>query len=78
MSQDRALIDELWEDSWKTWFPDGKNDTSIALLIAHPIEATYWEGGLGHGISYLFRAAKARLTGKEMDIKPGDEEKVRF
>jgi len=78
VSQERSLIDELWQDSWKIWFPDGKSDTSIALLIAQPIEATYWEGGLGHGISYLFRAVKARVTGHELETKPGDEEKIDF
>lgn len=78
VSQDRQLIGELWQDSWKVWFPDGKDDTTIALLVAHPIEATYWENDLGKGISYLFRAAKARLTGSEIEGRPGDEEKLKF
>jgi general stress protein 26 len=78
VSQDRGLIDELWRDSWKIWFPDGKADTTIALLVAHPIEATYWEQDLRKGLSYFYRAMKARLTGQELEVKPGDEEKIDF
>ncbi len=78
VSQERSLIDELWQDSWKAWFPDGKLDTSIALLIAHPIEATYWEQDLGKGLSYLYRAVKARVTGHEIDLVPSDQETIDF
>lgn len=75
ISQDRALVDQLWNESWKAWFA-GKDDPEIAILIAHPREATYWDASLGHGISYLWRAAKAAVTGGELERAPGDEEHV--
>jgi general stress protein 26 len=78
VSQERSLIDELWRDSWKIWFPDGKTDTSIAVLIAHPIEATYWEQDLGTGFSYLYRAVKARIAGREIEVAPGDQATIDF
>jgi general stress protein 26 len=76
VSQDRSLIDELWQDSWKPWFAGGKSDPSIAILVVTPTEGTYWDGGLGNGLSYLYRMVKARISGDEMEIKPKDQAKV--
>ncbi len=78
VSQDRSLIDELWQDSWKIWFPDGKSDTTIALLIAQPIEATFWERDFGKGLSYLYRAVRARVTGHELEPGPREPAKIDF
>jgi general stress protein 26 len=76
VSQDRALIDELWEDSWKVWFAGGKFDPAIAIVVVTPVEATFWQTDLAHGLSYLWRSVKARVAGEEMEIRPGDEEHV--
>ncbi len=73
ISQDRTLIDELWQDDWKSWFAGGKSDPSIAILVVEPLSATCWDGDLGHGISYLYRKAKSRLTNSPMDVQPGDQ-----
>lgn len=78
VSRDRALIDELWDDSWKAWFENGKSDPDIAILVITPNEGTYWDGGLGHGLSYLYRMVKARLTGDDMEIKATDQGKVKL
>ena len=73
---DQRLIDELWSDSWKVWFPRGKEDPDIAILIVQPREGTYWDQDVGHGLSYLYRYVKARVTGEEIEIKPDDQQKV--
>ncbi len=76
ISQDRSLIDALWEDSWKVWFPDGAQDPTIAILIVTPNEGTYWNQDLGHTLSYLYRMVKARVLGSEMKVKLGDQATV--
>lgn len=76
VSQDRRLIDQLWQDSWKPYFEGGKADPAIAILVITPYEGTYWAGGFAHGLSYLYRMIKARVTGDEIEIKPGDQGKV--
>jgi general stress protein 26 len=78
VSQDRKLIDELWEDAWKPWLEGGKADPAIAILVITPNEGTYWASGFAHGLSYLYRMVKARVTGDEMEIKPGDQGKVKL
>lgn len=73
---DQMLIDELWTDSWKAWFPRGKTDPDIAIIVVRPLEGTYWDKDLGAGLSYAYRYLKARVTGSEIDIKNGDHTKV--
>src|SRR3954471_868765 len=40
---DRALVDRLWSEHWKVWFPEGKDDPSLRLLAVHPEMAEYWD-----------------------------------
>jgi general stress protein 26 len=63
--QDRALIDRLWSESWKIWFPQGKDDPSLCLLVVDPSEATYWDGAGVQGLRFLFQAAKAYIRGED-------------
>jgi general stress protein 26 len=76
ISQDRALIRELWEDSWKVWFPEGVDDPTIAIVVVSPDEGTYWDQKSTQGLSFLFRLAKARLTGNAVEIEQGDVQHV--
>jgi general stress protein 26 len=61
--EDRALVDKLWSESWKVWFPKGKDDPSLCLIAVEPAEAAYWDMAGVRGIRYAFEMAKAYLTG---------------
>jgi len=61
--RDRALIDRLWAEDWKIWFPKGKDDPSLSILIVEPRDAAYWDIGGGTGLKYLFESAKAYVSG---------------
>ena len=61
--RDRALIDRLWAEDWKVWFPRGKDDPTLSILIVQPREATYWDVSGGTGLTYLFESAKAYVSG---------------
>jgi general stress protein 26 len=67
ISHERALIDALWSDSWKIWFPKGKSDPSLRLIVVEPSEAQYWDAEGWEGLKYLFEAAKAVVTGVRPD-----------
>lgn len=43
VSQDRAKIAELWKPSCKTWFPQGLDDSEIAVLAVQVDQAEYWD-----------------------------------
>lgn len=72
ISQDRQLIEELWQESWKVWFENGKSDPDIAIVILDPERGEYWDQSGIKGLSYLFRAAKAYVTGTEMKKKDAE------
>lgn len=78
ISRERKLIDELWTDAWKVWFPDGKDDPDIAIVVADPERGEYWDQTGTKGLSFLFRTAKAFVTGTEVETKPGDHATVRM
>jgi general stress protein 26 len=60
--RDRALIDRLWSESWRIWFPEGKDDPSLCLLVVQPSEAAYWDMQGAKGLKYLLQMAKGYLT----------------
>lgn len=72
LTQDRTIIDRLWKDSWRIWYPEGPNSPSIAIVVISPTEGTYWDTSLSHGLSFLWRAVKARLTGDEVETDASD------
>lgn len=61
--KDRALIDRLWSDAWKIWFPMGKDDPTLCILVVDASEAAYWDMQGLSGLKYLFESAKAYVTG---------------
>lgn len=42
-SDDRAVIDELWNPFVAAWYEGGKDDPKLVLLRFDPAEATIWE-----------------------------------
>ena len=71
--RDRALIHELWSESWKVWFPEGETDPSLCLLAVEPTEASYWDAGGATGLKYLFGMARAYVT----NSRPNSDEDER-
>ena len=69
--RDRQLIEKMWKEAWKVWFPGGKSDPNIALLKFTAHDGEYWDNAGVQGIKYVYDAAKAYLTG---DTIKTDEE----
>ncbi|TWU21685.1 Pyridoxamine 5'-phosphate oxidase [Novipirellula galeiformis] len=63
---DRAKLDQLWNDAWKVWFPEGKTSASIVLLHVEPQRGEYWDQSGVTGLKYLIKAGKAYLQGKRV------------
>lgn len=66
---DRHKIEELWKDSWTTWFPGGKDDPTLTLLRVDPESGEYWDNSGASGIKYLIEAGKAYLSGTKPDVE---------
>ena len=61
--EDRAKVAELWNESWKVWFPGGKDDPTLILLKVHGDAGEYWDNSGTSGVKYLIEAGKAYLSG---------------
>lgn len=61
--RDREKIHALWKETWKVWFPDGKDDPSIALIRVHVEDAELWDNAGAKGVKYVFEAVKSVLAG---------------
>src|SRR5262245_27236434 len=66
--EDARKVEELWSESWKVWFPGGKNDPSLVLLKVHGETGEYWDYSGASGIRYFIEAGKAYLSGTKPDV----------
>jgi general stress protein 26 len=66
VSRDRGLIERLWKDSWKVWFPKGKSDPDICIIAFDAMEGEYWDNSGLSGVKFVIKAAKALLSGEEL------------
>ena len=66
--EDRGKVAELWRESWKVWFPGGKNDPSLVLLQVHGDAGEYWDNSGANWIKYLIEAGRAYLSGTRPQV----------
>lgn len=64
---DQAMIEELWKETWRVWFPGGKSDPSIVLLKIQPQHGEFWDNSGVAGLKYLIKAGKAYLQGERAE-----------
>jgi general stress protein 26 len=76
--RDRQLIEDLWKETWKLWFPDGRSDPKIALLKFTAHEGEYWDNTGMQGIKYVIDAAKAYVAGETPKTDDAQHAKVRL
>ena len=67
--EDRAKVADLWNESWKVWFPGGKDDPALVLLKFEGDMGEYWDNSGTSGIKYLIEAGKAYLSGTRPDVE---------
>ena len=65
---DRAKLDEIWNESWKVWFPGGKDDPSLVLLRVSGDIGEYWDYRGTSGIKYLIETGKAYFNGTKPTV----------
>lgn len=71
--RDKARIDELWSPLMKAWFPEGKDDPSIAVLRVDITSGEYWDASSSSMVRLVGLAASA-VAGKEIAL--GENERV--
>lgn len=76
--RDQNKVAEVWQESWKVWFPEGRDDPSLVLLKVNTSEGEYWDNSGARGLKYLIQAGKATLTGETPDVGSQVNQKVRL
>jgi len=61
--EDRGLVERLWRESWRVWFPGGKSDPTLRILSVEPQAAEYWDQSGARGLKHLAEMVKAYATG---------------
>jgi len=77
VSQDRARIHALWSKVNDLWFK-GPDDPTVAIMEFYPEQAELWDVSGANGLRFVFAAAKALATGKELPNERSDEQHERF
>jgi len=76
--RDPELIDRLWSEEWRVFFPDGPKDKSLCLLAITPKSGEYWDDGGPAGAEAAARSAAALATGRRLETDEAhDHAKVR-
>lgn len=76
--QDRGLIERLWKEAWKVWFPRGKADPAIALLRFDAERGELWDNAGTKGLTFLFETARAYVSGDTPNTSADQHRRVRL
>ena len=76
--KDRDLIEQLWSEPWKLWFPKGKSDPTLCLIRVDGRDGEYWDNAGVEGIKYAFRQVKAYIQGHTPEVDEKQNAKVRL
>lgn len=60
--EDKGKLADLWNEAYKSWFPEGLQDPNIALLRVDVAEAEYWDAP-SSAVLKMAAFAKAYITG---------------
>lgn len=64
---DPARVEQLWQPSWKLWFPGGPKDPRLVLIEIEPVRAEYWDREGARKLEFLWEAGKALASGRRVE-----------
>lgn len=76
LSRDMEKIDEVWDQRFRAWFPEGRTDPNLMLIRAQPVRAEFWDNSGWKGVQYKFREWKAAMTGTQPEVEEGTQHGV--
>jgi general stress protein 26 len=71
--EDRAKIDELWNDDVSKWYDGGKDDPNLGLIRVIGDSAQFW-GQPGGKVASIAELVKAKVTGQRPEGGSGTTE----
>lgn len=71
--RDRIMINQLWRPAYRVWFPQGLDDPHIVLIQVCGAVGEFWDNTGCKGITYMYRALKAVVTGTVPEVTEGEQ-----
>lgn len=62
LREDRAKVEELWNDMVEAWFPEGRDSPEVGLVFVLADSAKYW-GAPGGRVASAVQFVKTKFTG---------------
>lgn len=78
IERDPAMIDRLWKEAWRVWFPKGKDDPSLCLIRVEAEEGEYWDNAGAKGFKYAIEALRAYVAQDRPKTNPDQHGKVKL
>ncbi len=69
---DRGVIESLWKEPFRVWFPKGTDDPNIELIVVSPEAGEFWDSTGMNRCKYFWEATKAYVTGTTPDPREGE------
>lgn len=76
--RDRALVERLWSEGWRVWFPAGKDDPDLCIVDVRPERAEYWDMTGDKGVQAAWNALKAYVRSDKPEEVEDATAKVPF
>ncbi len=73
IQNDLKLIEEFWNSSFQTWFPNGPKDINVCLLRFEPVEGELWDDNYLIKAKYIWEVIKSNLSGNRPELKDNHE-----
>lgn len=74
--RDRALLDKVWKERWRVWFPQGKDDPEVSVLKFDAEHGEIWDGAGIRSVKYKLAAAKAYAKGDRLERDQDEHSRV--
>lgn len=73
--RDSAKIDALWQESFKNWFPDGK-DSDLMLIRVLVDQGEYWDNAGINRIAFVMESLRSLAENVSRQIESGRHGRV--
>ena len=61
--REQGLIERLWSETWRVWFPEGQSDPNLCLITVDSEVGEDWDKAGLQGLKYVFESVKAIAKG---------------
>ncbi|QDV22703.1 pyridoxamine 5'-phosphate oxidase family protein [Aureliella helgolandensis] len=76
--EDRTMVEAMWSEPWRVWFPQGPQSTRIALIRVNARFGELWSNSGVNRLKYVFKAVQAYAKGTRPDLDESQHSKVKL